>query len=132
MFGSLVSSLSKTGVFKTKLILYIIIGIIVLVVISVLLDGIKKYIRGLDTAALGALLIWLGSISNKYALVKTLSDLLYLVGGTLVVVGLLVFVVIKVRRGKRRARKKQAMKQAAGKELQEEKEREPEEKDAEA
>ena len=128
MLGSLVSTFSKTGAFKSKLILYIIVGIVALVIISVLLDGIKKYIRGLDTAALGALLIWLGSVSNKYALVKTLSDLLYLVGGTLVAVGLLVFIIIKVIRGKRRARKKQAVKQAAEKEI---KEKEQEEKDTE-
>ena len=119
MFGSLISSFSQTAAFKSKLILYIIVGIVALVIISVLLDGIKKYIRGLDIAALGALLFWLGTVSNKYALVKALSDLLYLVGGTLVVVGLLVFIIIKLVRGKRRARRKQAMRQEAEKEAAE-------------
>ena len=103
MFGSLVGALAGDG-FKGKLILYIILGITAVVIISVLLDGIKKYIRGLDTAALGGLLIWLGYEANKIALVRTLSDLLYLVGGTLVVVGLIVFIIIRMIKGKRKAR----------------------------
>lgn len=107
MFESLISTFaSRADGFKGKLIFYIIVGIVALVIISALLDGIKKYIRGLDTAALGALLIWLGYESNKIALVKSLSDLLYLVGGTLVVVGLLLFIIIKIIRAKRRARNK--------------------------
>ena len=107
MLGSLVSSFAgRADGFKGKMILYIIAGIVILVIVSALLDGIKKYIRGLDTAALGAILIWLGYESNKLALVKSLSDLLYLVGGTLVVAGLLLFIIIKIIRGKRRARNK--------------------------
>lgn len=103
MFGSLTAALVGDG-FKSKLILYIILGIVAIVIVSLLLDGIRKYIRGLDTAALGALLIWLGYQADKVALVRTLSDLLYLVGGTLAVVGLLVFIIMRMIKGKRKAR----------------------------
>ena len=128
MLGSLVSTLARAEGFKGKLILYIVAGIVVLVIISLLLDGIRKYIRGLDTAALGALLIWLGYEANKFALVKSLSDLLYLVGGTLVVVGLLVFIIIKLIRGKRKARDKYKAKHQEL-EKQQRETREAEEKD---
>lgn len=130
MFGSLVSSYAAEG-FKGKLIFYIIVGIVALVIISALLDGIKKYIRGLDTAALGALLIWLGYESNKIALVKSLADLLYLVGGTLVVVGLLLFIIIKIIRAKRRARNRYKAKHQEIENSKAEPKPETEEKDAE-
>ena len=105
MFRSLVGPLAGgIDATKSKLILYIVAGIVALVIVSLLLDGIRKFIRGLDTAALGALFIWLGYEANKFALVKNLSDLLYLVGGTLVVTGLLVFIIIRLIRGKRKAR----------------------------
>ena len=106
MFGSLVNAFAgNMDGAKSKLILYIIAGVIVLVIVSVLLDGIRKFIRGLDIAALGALFIWLGYQADKHALANTFSDLLYLVGGTLAVTGLLLFIVIKLIRGKRKARK---------------------------
>lgn len=114
MFGSLVSSFTgDAAAFRSKLIMYIIIGIVAIVIISALLDGIKKYIRGLDTAALGALFIWLGYESNKIALVKSLSDLLYLAGGTLAVTGVILFIITRILRRKRniraaRARQKEA------------------------
>ena len=107
MFGSLVSTFAgNADGFKGKLILYIIVGIVALVIVNLLLDGIRRYIRGLDTAVLGALLIWLGYQSDKIALVRTLSDLLYLVGGTLAVTGLVVFIITMIIRGKRNARDK--------------------------
>ena len=45
---------------ESKLMLYIIAGIVILVIINLLLDSVRKYIRGLDTAALGVLFLWLG------------------------------------------------------------------------
>ena len=51
MFGSLTE---KASSFEAKLALYIVAGVVALVIVNLLLDGIRKYIRGLDTAALGA------------------------------------------------------------------------------
>ena len=118
--GSLISSFAGTAdSIKDNLFLYIILGIIALVIISVLLDGIKRFIRGLDIAALGALFIWLGFEADKIAIASSVSDLLYLVGGTLAVTGVLVFIIIKLIRGKRKARRNRAMQQAAEKEQRE-------------
>lgn len=109
MFGSLAATVSDNldGI-RTKAILYIIVGIIALVIINLLLDSIRKFIRGLDTAALGAVLIWLGFEAKKLTIVKAVSDLLLLIGWTLVIVGLLVFILIKLFRGKRNRRKRAA------------------------
>lgn len=102
MFGSLTSTVaSKAGALETKLILYIVLGIVAIVILNLLLDGVRKYIRGLDTAALGALFIWLGYKASEMALVNVLSNLLLLVGGTLVAVGLLSFILLKLFRHKR-------------------------------
>ena len=87
-----------------KLMLYIILGLVVLVVVSLLLDGIRKAIRGLDIAALGALIAWCGYQASNMAMVSVLSGLLYLVGGTLFALGLIAFVFLKIYRHKRNVR----------------------------
>ena len=93
MFGSLAAT---AGSFESRLALYIVGGVIALVIINLLLDGIRRYIRGLDTAALGALLIFLGYKASELKLVSVLTNLLYLVGGTLFAVGILVFVLMMI------------------------------------
>ena len=98
MFGSLTE---KASSLETKLALYIVAGVIVLVIVNLLLDGIRKYIRGLDTAALGALLIFLGYKAAEIKLVSVLSNLLYLVGGTLFVTGVLIFIIKTIIKRKR-------------------------------
>ena len=98
MFGSLAA---KAGSFETKLTLYIIIGVIAIVIVNLLLEGVKKYIRGLDTAALGALLIFLGYKASEFELVRVLSNLLYLIGGTLFASGILIFVIMTMIKHKR-------------------------------
>lgn len=98
MFGSLAAT---AGSFESRLALYIVGGVIALVIINLLLDGIRRYIRGLDTAALGALLIFLGYKASELKLVSVLANLLYLVGGTLFAVGVLVFVLMMIIKRKR-------------------------------
>ena len=91
--------------FETKLMMYIILGVVAIVIVNLLLDGVRKFIRGLDTAALGALLIFLGYKASELQLVSVLTNLLYLVGGTLVAVGILVFVLMMIIKGKRSAKR---------------------------
>ena len=98
MFGSLAE---KAGSFETKLALYIVAGVIALVIVNLLLDGIRRYIRGLDTAGLGAILIFLGYKASEIKLVSVLSNLLYLVGGTLFVSGIIVFIIMLMIKRKR-------------------------------
>ncbi len=98
MFGSLAAT---AGSFESRLALYIVGGVIALVIINLLLDGIRRYIRGLDTAALGALLIFLGYKASELKLVSVLANLLYLIGGTLFAVGILVFVLMMIIKRKR-------------------------------
>ena len=106
MFGSLGNAAAaKAGALETKLALYIVGGIIALVIVNLLLDGIRKYIRGLDTAALGGIFLWLGFESSKIAVVSVLKNLLYLVGGTLCITGLVVFVISMLVRSKRSAKR---------------------------
>ena len=106
MFGSLANSMAaKANALETKLMLYIVAGIVVLVIVNILLEGIRRYIRGLDTAALGGIFLWLGFESSKIAVVSVLKNLLYLVGGTLCVTGLVVFIISMMVRSKRSARR---------------------------
>ena len=98
----MIESLSaKAGSFETKLALYIVAGVIVLVIVNLLLDGIRRYIRGLDTAGLGAILIFLGYKASTVKLVSVLSNLLYLVGGTLFIAGIIVFIIMMMIKRKR-------------------------------
>ena len=94
---------AKASAFESKLMLYIILGVVALVIVNLLLDGVRKYIRGLDTAALGALFIFLGYKASEFKLVSVLTNLLYLIGGTLFVLGTLVFIVMRLIRGRRKA-----------------------------
>ena len=106
MFGSLANSVAaKANALETKLMLYIVAGIVVLVIVNILLEGIRRYIRGLDTAALGGIFLWLGFESSKIAVVSVLKNLLYLVGGTLCITGLVVFVISMLVRSKRSAKR---------------------------
>ena len=98
MFESLAA---KASAFETKLVVYIIAGVVALVIVNLLLDGIRRYIRGLDTAALGALFIFLGYKATEFKLVSVLSNLLYLVGGTLFAIGILIFIIKTLVKRKR-------------------------------
>ena len=84
--------------------LYIVAGIVILVVINLLLDSVRKYIRGLDTAALGVLFLWLGYESTKLNLISALANLLFLVGGTLLAMGIIIFVIIRLIKRSRKVR----------------------------
>ena len=101
MVKSLVASAGdKLDAFRTKLIIYIVIGIVIIVIISLLLDGIRKIIRGLDIAALGALFLWLGIKSKNVILINVASRYLLAAGGTLFIIGLLVFLILRLIRRK--------------------------------
>lgn len=107
MFGSLISSLTENlDGFRTKAVLYLIAGVAVIVILSVLLDGVRKYIRGLDTAALGALFIWLGYEAAQYSLTKGAAIYMLAAGGTMAVLGILIFI---ISRSFRRSRKRKAV-----------------------
>ncbi len=98
MFGSLAA---KAGEFESKLMLYIVLGVVALVIVNLLLDGIRRFIRGLDTAALGALFIFLGFKASEFKLVSALTNLLYLIGGTLFVLGIIIFIIMTMIRRRR-------------------------------
>ena len=98
MFGALTA---KASAFETKLMLYIVLGVAALVIVNLLLDGIRRYIRGLDSAALGALLIFLGYKASEFKLVAVLTNRLYLIGGTLFVLGILIFIIMLTVKRKR-------------------------------
>ena len=67
-------------------------GIIAIVLLSLILDKVRKYIRGLDTAAIGALVFWLGYKVSQLAVPKGVAEIMVLAGATLFIVGLLVFI----------------------------------------
>ena len=95
---------AKASGFESKLMLYIVLGVVALVIVNLLLDGIRKFIRGLDTAALGAIFIFLGYKASEFKLVSALTNLLYLVGGTLFILGIIIFIIMKAIRRKKVAR----------------------------
>ena len=93
MFGDIIDLFRENPeIFKSKLLLYVIAGIIAIVLLSLMLDKIRKYIRGLDTAAIGALVFWLGYKVSQLAVPKGVAEIMVLAGTTLIIVGLLVFI----------------------------------------
>ena len=93
MFGDIIDLFrDNPEIFKSKLLLYVIAGIIAIVLLSLILDKIRKYIRGLDTAAIGALVFWLGYKVSQLAVPKGVAEIMVLAGATLIIVGLLVFI----------------------------------------
>ena len=104
--GDLMEALTETlngniESFTTKMAFYLIAGIVIIVIVSLLLDGIRRYIRGLDTAALGALFLWLGYKLSKHVIFQLVSTILLISGGTLFATGLLVFIIMRLFRRKR-------------------------------
>ena len=102
MFGSLAA---KAGEFESKLILYVVLGVVALVIVNLLLDGIRRFIRGLDTAALGALFIFLGYKASEFKLASALTNLLYLIGGTLFGLGIIIFIIMTMIKRRRAVKK---------------------------
>ena len=93
MFGDIIDLFRENPeIFKSKLLLYVIAGIIAIVLLSLILDKVRKYIRGLDTAAIGALVFWLGYKVSQLAVPKGVAEIMVLAGTTLIIVGLLVFI----------------------------------------
>lgn len=109
--------------------LYIVLGVVAIVIVSLLLDRIRRVIRGLDTAALGVLLLWLGHKAAELKVVSAVSMLLNLIGGTLLGTGLIVFVIIMLIRHKRNLKAKERAKEEKAREekAREEKAREKKE-----
>lgn len=106
MFGELIDLFrDNPAIFKSKIVLYVIVGVIAVVVLSLLLDGVRKYIRGLDTAAIGALVFWLGYKLSQLPVPKGFAQIVVLAGAVLIIVGLLVFIfkVVFKRKRKRKA-----------------------------
>ena len=106
---------------ESKLMLYIIAGIVILVIINLLLDSVRK-------SALGVLFLWLGYESTKLNLISALANLLFLVGGTLLAMGILIFVILRLIK---RSRKVRNSKPPMPKEMPKPKEPAQEEKPAE-
>ncbi len=102
---------TKTDSLEFKHMVFIVLVVIGLVILSLILDSIRRVIRGLDITALGALFLWAGYEAAGMDVVDVISGILLLVGGTLVVSGLIVFVMIKVYRHKRNVRLKEQMEQ---------------------
>lgn len=105
MFGSLVGSLVNTqDATKSKIIMYMVIAIAVIVIIGVLLDGVRRFIRGLDTAVLGGIFLWIAYKSWNIPVISALAEYLLAAGATLVAVGLIVFIINRIVRRKRNVR----------------------------
>lgn len=109
MIGSVFSTITDTfdGI-NIKLKLYLVLFIIAIVLVSLLLDKVRKFIRGLDTAALGALFIWVSSKIPDVPAVKVLAEFLMTAGITLAAFGVVIFIVSKIFRPLRARRKYQA------------------------
>ena len=108
MFGSFMTSLAgRADALETKITLYIVLGIVAIVIVSNLLDAVRSYIRGLDTAALGGLFLWLSYKSSDIIAAKTFTGLLLLIGVTLLVTGLLLFIVTRLFRGRGKKRREE-------------------------
>ena len=105
-FGMLSEKLEN---FLDTLKIYIIIGLIAIVLISLLFDLVRKYIRGLDMAAIGGLLLWIGFKIKEVPIIKGLCGALSLAGRTLLIAGLVVFAVIRLAHYLKRRRMRQKL-----------------------
>lgn len=83
---------------------YIVLLIVAVVLIGALLDGVRNMIKGLDTSILGGLLIWIGYKVKDVPDAAGASTLIYVIGGTLIASGILVFILTRVYRHKRHVR----------------------------
>ena len=83
---------------------YIVLLIGAVVLIGALLDGVRNMIKGLDTSILGGLLIWIGYKVKDVPDAAGASTLIYVIGGTLIASGILVFILTRVYRHKRHVR----------------------------
>lgn len=125
MFGELIDLFRENPeIFKSKLVLYVIIGVFAIVILNLLLDRVRKYIRGLDTAAIGALVFWLGYKLSQVPMVpKGVAEIVVLTGAVFFLIGLLVFIfkVVFKRKRKRKAEVRETGKHDVQDEPEEEK-----------
>lgn len=83
---------------------YIVLLIVAVVLIGALLDGVRNMIKGLDTSILGGLLVWIGYKVKDVPDAAGASTLIYVIGGTLIASGILVFILTRLYRHKRHVR----------------------------
>lgn len=83
---------------------YIVLLIVAVVLIGALLDGVRNMIKGLDTSLLGGLLVWIGYKVKDVPDAAGASTLIYVIGGTLIASGILVFILTRLYRHKRHVR----------------------------
>lgn len=90
--------------FKTSVLLWVVVGVVALVLVLTLFDGLRSAIKGLDVSALGALFVWLSVKIPDFALVQDLKEPTLVIGAVLIVLGVVIFVVTKISRARRRRR----------------------------
>ena len=100
--------------FGDKFKLYFILGVIALIVLVLLLDTIRKYIRGLDIAAVGGLFLWVSSKIDETPIIKGLCGVFTTIGETLLIGGLAVFIILRVTHYLLKRRKQKKLKEKYG------------------
>ncbi len=98
--------------FKMQLLVGLVIIVALIVLLSVLPSVVRNFIRGLDVAVVGGVLVWLGMRTPEIIFVTEMELPLIITGIVLIVLGIFIFIVSKVVAGKRHAkeRRKEEMK----------------------
>lgn len=92
--------------FKMKMLIWLLIIVGLFILISLCSQAIKRIIRGLDIAAVGGLLVWLGTKVPDIVFVRDLEKTLMMIGIGLLVFGLAIFVISRFVAGKIKNREK--------------------------
>lgn len=96
--------INRVEEFPMQWYVYIVLLIVAVVLIGALLDGVRNMIKGLDTSLLGGLLVWIGYKVKDVPDAAGASTLIYVIGGTLIASGILVFILTRMYRHKRHVR----------------------------
>lgn len=92
--------------FKMQLFIGLLIVVGIVLILSVCPSVVRSFIRGLDVAAVGGVLVWLGTRVPEILFIDDMELPLVGVGVALIVLGLFIFIVAKVMGGRRRAKER--------------------------
>lgn len=93
--------------FVNDVLMWVIIAVVAIVVLGAVFDGVRQKIRGLDVSLLGVAFVWIGYKVDGLPMLGSISDPLYALGVSLFVLGIIIFVIVKIVRHNKKRRERQ-------------------------
>ncbi len=92
--------------FKMQMLTGLLIIVVLILLLSVMPSVVRNFLRGLDVAVIGGVMVWLGTRVPEIIFVTEMEVPLIGIGIALIVLGLAIFIIAKIHAGRKNAKQR--------------------------